>query len=248
MPRISDRLRKLLFGTPWGETFPPSPPPRTLAKDGRTVALEILREYVCNLDFFRPMALNQPPQKFNIDPENFHLEWPDNVVDFVSPSVVIIPGQPATYEVIGLTTYVEEETRDVYGPGTVLQWQSEHTELFELEVWTDSIVLRRSVIAGLENALTPTEQMFGLRFRMPDYFNELVCFTLFHKNLVDGPMSANRRRKVQFGIHMRFNIVALVNYRTLKPTVTVNTDVDQSTGLPIDLTDDGTGNTQVLPP
>lgn len=237
MSNFPPTLRDKLFGSPFGEVFPPKPNPQPLSVDGRTVALRILREYICNLVFFLPGTVGGPPKRFQMKPENFHIEWPDNEDDLRMPGAVIIPSR-ANYDVIGLVSYVEESTRDVYAPGTVLQWQGEYVETVQLELQASTRPERRSMLAGIETALSPTEQMSGLRFRMPDYFGELVCFTLNDRENLDDPFSARYRRKSQLGIEMRFNVVALVNYLGLDPQVTVNTDVKQPDGTPVDLTND----------
>lgn len=238
-------LRKILFGSPFGEIYPTKLNPQPLSVDGRTVALRILREYITNLVFFLPGSQGGSPIKFQIQEKNFHIEWPDGNTDLVFPAVVIIPAR-ATYDVIGLVAYVEEATRDKYGIGTVLQWQGEYTETFQLEIQASSLPERRSMLAGIETALSPTEQMSGLRFRMPDYFNELVCFTLNDRENIDDPFAARNRRRAQLGIEMRFNIVALVNYLAFDPQVTTNTDIKQPDGTPVDLSADP--NAEIIVP
>jgi len=223
-------LRALLFGNPFGDVYPPRPQPPPLVEDGRTVALRILQRYVTSLIFYAPGA-NRIPVAFQILPENFHLEAPDYTQDLLMPAVVIRPSR-ADYDSIGLTSYVEETTRDVYSPGTVLQWQAEYIETLNLEVWANKVPERRAIVAGLETAISPTEQMSGLRFKMPDYYNELVCFTLNRRENFDEEMSARGRRRVQVEIEMRFNIVALVNYVPMQPIIEVDTDID-SQGVPI---------------
>jgi hypothetical protein len=232
---FTPQLRTVLQGVPWGEVFPPRAPPPPLSIDGRTAALHILREYVTNLTFYRFMGKGLSPKPFQIPPEHFHIEWPDSTEDMVLPSVAIVHSR-ADYDVIGLVSYVEENTRDVYAPGTVLQWQAEYVETIQLEIWCSKMSERRAILAGLEVSFSPTEQMSGVRFMMPEYFNELVCFTMMRREIMDEPDSAKNRRKAQLELEMRFNIVTLVNYNTFQPVVKVNTDVDQDTQVPVDLT------------
>lgn len=231
MGLIPEALLKLLQGTPFGTVYPSKPNPPPLAVDGRTVALRLLRKYVTNLTFYRRMTATQAPQAFSVKPENFHIEWPGQPQDLNFPAIVVVPAE-AQYNPIGLTSYVEEATRDRFKQGTVVQWQSEYREIIKLEVWASEKSVRRAVFAGLEVALCPTEQMYGLRFRMPDYYDELVCFCVWSRELLDDRMSALNRRRGHLSIEMRFNIVALVNYSQLSPTIGVNTDVDDS-GNPV---------------
>lgn len=240
MAIIPKKLRDLIFGDPFGEIFPPKPNPEPPAIDGRTVALRLLREYIAAQNFWRSMGPNVPPKKFNIPEEHIHIEWPDNEEDLVTPSIAFAQKSDGVYEAYGLTCYVDERTADVFAPGTVVQWQSEYVETFTIEVRASKKAERRGIIAALETALTPTEQMYGLRFRMPDYFDQLVCFTLQSRKLNDDPNSAKDQRSASLEVLMRHNTVALVNYRPLTPMVGVNTDVDETTGLPVVLdTDEG---------
>jgi hypothetical protein len=237
MPDLPQGLAAILQGDPFGRTFPPKPAPPPLPVDGRTVALRILQQYVCALVFYLPMGAGRPPRPFRMKPENFNIEWPDYVQDAVFPSITVMSGL-ADYGVIGLTAYVEEATRDLYGKGTVLQWQAEYTEHIKLEIRASKRAERRAILAALETAFSPTEQMTGVRFKMPDYFNELVCFTLWNRILIDEPDAARNRRKAQVELEMRFNIVALVNYVPFQPTLASNTDINEDTQIAINLTDD----------
>src|SRR5208282_3391326 len=199
-----------------------------LSIDGRTAALHVLREYITNLTFYRFAGPNAPPIAFGIKRENFAIEQPDYVEDEVFPSIAIIADR-ADYDIIGLVSYVEEDTRDVYGQGTVLQWQSEYTETINLEIYSSKKAERRAILAGLETAFSPTEQYSGLRFKMPEYYDELVCFTLNRREIMDDADSSRNRRKAQLEMEMRFNIVALVNYVDAYPQIKVNVDVDMDT-------------------
>jgi hypothetical protein len=239
MAIIPQKLRDLLFGNPFGEVYPPKPNPEPLAVDGRTVALRLLREYIAAQNFWRSMGPNVPPKRFNIPVEHIHIEWPDNEEDMVTPSIAFVQKTEGVYAPIGLTCYVEERTQDMFGPGTVVQWQSEYTEPFQIEVHASKKPERRGILAALETCLTPTEQMYGLRFRMPDYFDQLVCFSLQSKRINDDQNSAKDQRVAVLNVEMRHHVVALVNYRPLGATVTVNTDVDQTTGLPVDVEIEG---------
>lgn len=221
----------------FGDIFPPKAVVPFLPIDGRTAALHVLRDYVCNLVFQRYAGPNVPPTQFTILPANFNIEWPDYVKDEVFPSIAIVSSR-ADYDVIGLVSYIEEDTIDLYKPGTVLQWQAEYVETINLEIEVSKKSERRAILAGLETAFSPTEQMSGLRFKMPEYYDELVCFTLMRREVMDVPDSARNRRKAQLEMQMRFNIVSLVNTTNSKVYVKVNTDVDQDTMQPVNLSTD----------
>jgi len=238
-PTLPDAIRKLLFGTPFGEVYPAREPPPPLALDGRTVALRLLRRYLAALTFYRTGATvidpetRQPtagaPVAFAIPENSIHIEWPDYEEDLVFPCISLLATAPAEMLAIGLTGYVEENSRDVFAPGTIVQWMSEYKENIALEIWASSKAERRAILSGLEAALSPTEQMYGLRFSMPDYFNELVCFTVSNREIFEDPDAARNRRRARLMIEMRFNLVALVNYNPLVGIVKVEVDVDQDT-------------------
>jgi hypothetical protein len=230
-------VRPLVQGTPWGEVFPPKPNPANPSLDGRTAALYVLRDYITALVFNRYAGPQAPPIPFTIPPANFYVEWPDSTADMVTPSISVTDDR-GDYDVIGLVSYIEEDTVDVYAPGTVLQWQAEYIETINLEVHASKKAERRAICAGLEIAFSPTEQMSGVRFQMPLYYDELVCFTMMRRENMDTEDSARNRRTAQIELQMRFNIVRLVNVLDLQAGYTVNTDVNQVTNQPLDLTQD----------
>jgi hypothetical protein len=240
-------LRDLLVGTPFGEVFPKKPAIIRPTNDGRTVALEILKKYISLLTFRRAGAVGGPPIAFRIAKENIHIEWPDHEVNDEYPGVVMLQVEDGVYEAIGLTSHIDESTKDVYAPGTVILTQSEYTETFALEVHTSLKPERRAVIVGLEQALTPTEQMYGIRFRMPDYYDQHVCFTVMSRRLNDDPDSARHRRIATLNIEMRYNVVALIDAVTMRPIVKVNVDVDQDTGEEVVLDPNDPNTHQVRP-
>src|SRR6266850_962189 len=227
-------LAKLLQGTPFGEKFPPQPNPPVPSRDGRTVALELLGEYVSSLRFFRPGARGFPPIPFSVAPEHFHVDWPESTATLRTAecACAVLPGK-VTYETIGLTNYVLEETRDAYQRGTVAMWMGCHAESLQLEFWCATAPHARSIKAGFEVAMSPVEQMAGIRFAMPRYFGQLVTFSLDGCQIQSDEMSGRGRRRVRFDVSMRYNTTQLVNSVTLVPQVQVETDVDPQTGAPV---------------
>ncbi len=240
---LPKRVLDLVFGDPWGSVWPKrAPVPAALQQvDGRTVALRVLRDYVCALVFYLPGEVTPgarkagPPIPFQVRPENFHIEWQRVEADNFKMPCVVVEGSRGDYDAIGLVSYVEEETRDRYAPGTVLQWQAEYVETINLELWASEEPALRSMLAGIETAISPTEQMSGLRFRMPDYYDELVCFTLNRRENYGEADASKGRRRAQVEVEMRFNVVALVDALPLQVQTNVEVNVDNDTGLPIDL-------------
>ena len=223
-------LRKLLFGDPWGGVYPPRNNPPPLEADGRTVALKILRRYLAALDFMRPGdrkpdGKRGPPVPFKLDPRNIHIGWPDYEHTLQFPAVVFLHN-PGEYTWLGLNNYIQEETRDVYGKDSVVMWMSEYKENVILEIWANKRAELRALLNGIETSLSPTETMYGLRFRMPDYYDQLVCFTPGTRQEYDEEDSARNRRRARIEIEMRYTVVALVNVEPIQVTTQVNVDVD----------------------
>ena len=221
-PNLADlgsSLASLVKGRLYGTVYPPKKNPPGLAVDGRTIALRTLARYIAALTFWRPGdTRGSPPIPFTIPIERFFIEMPDDKQSMGFPCITVVHNT-AQYKVIGLTPYVEEDSLDQWGPGTVVQWQDEYVEDIQLEVWCNMKAERRAILAGIETALSPTEQQAGLRFHMPDYYDEIVCFMLSTRRLVDNPDSLRKRRSATLGINMRFTVVALVNAVTMQPVM-----------------------------
>jgi len=234
---LSPELRKLIFGAPWGEVYPGRANPPPLSFDGRTVALRTLRRYLSEILFQRPGGRDArgaalPPVGFKIAQKEIQIGWPDYEKELVFPSMTFLHGS-GDYDMIGLTAYVEEETRDRYGKGTVVLWMSEYVETFQIEIWANKRAELRSILAGVETSLSPTEYMYGLRFSMPDYFGQLVRFTPGKRQEFDEADSARNRRRARLEVEMAFHVVALVNYELVRPELRVVVDGDQDYGLAV---------------
>ncbi len=217
----------LIQGQPFGFVFPPRPPIQFPPIDPRTVALRILMQYISELTFYRPGAESGTkrevaPIPFAIPESSLFVEMPDGVVDLPLPCIVAKDVEGGDYGIIGLTSFIEESTRDKFGPGTALQVQSEYQEEVTLEIWASKKPERRAILAGLECALVPTEQMAGIRFLMPDYYDQPVCFTLDRSTRLDDAGSANNRRVATMELEMRFNVVRPVNVVTMLPILDVS--------------------------
>lgn len=214
----------LIIGNPFGNVFPQRA--RDVAKlpreDPRTIALRMLALYISELTFYRPGGLEIGAQSIplRIPLERIYVEQPDDDVDMVLPCMVFTQTGNEDYQSIGLNSDLDEASRDKYGYGTILQIQYDHVETLTLEVWTNKKPERRCLIAGLQTAMVPTEAMYGVRFRMPDYYDQPVVFTLNKTNRPDDQAIRGRRiAKLEF--EMRFEVVNLVNYLPIQPIITV---------------------------
>lgn len=229
MPKISKAIRDVLVGNQLGDVYPyedPIPPP---IYDGRTAGLRILKKYYSELVFYRSGGVDDggdalPPVPFSIAERDIHVEWPDDESDLRLPSIVLLGQAAADIVGVGLTSNLDEGTIDQYGDGTVVATVGEHTEQLLVEVWADTKAQRRAIIAGLEQAMIPLEQMSGLRFRCPDYYDQLVVFSLGSVEVVDDDSSTFARRKARLVMEMRINVVAVVRTKFLEPTAELEVD------------------------
>jgi hypothetical protein len=211
-----------LQGDPFG-AIRPQPPSRPLPDvPGRKHALDMLREYISELTFTRPGARGQPPIRYRIPKDNIHTEQPPNVWEMVLPAIVFRPGD-GDYAAIGLSAYLDESTKDKYEKGTAVQENSEWQETIALECWAEQPPQRSSMVAGLEKALTPTEQRAGVLFRLPEYFDQTVRFTLEKGMYPEDPESVRNRRWAILPVLMEVNVCALVDVVELQPSVDTNT-------------------------
>lgn len=205
-----------VLGEPFGNVFPRRLAHPLPAVDPRTIALSCLGAYVAGLTFRRPGAVDGPSLEFSIPAERFLIEQPDHEHEVQFPSMVCVATEEEQYDCPGLVSQLDEGSADLFGRGSVLQVQYEQLEFFRLEMWAASLPERRSMIAGMQTSLCPTEQMYGLRLKMGAYYGETVCFTPWALQRRD--LDAIRGRRVAaMRIEMRFNVVRLVNVERLQP-------------------------------
>lgn len=241
--KLSKEVRDAIVGNFWGEVYPRRDRPSFPIYDGRTAALRILKKYITELVFFRSGGVDEhgaakDPIPLRLAERDVHVEWPDDESELRLPAVALLAQGTAEYESLGLTTNVEEDTYDVYAPGTVLIDLAEHVENVAIEVWAETKAQRRALLAGLEIALSPLEQMSGIRFRCPDYYGQFACFSLGSKEYVDDDQAFFARRKGRLVVELRIKVVALVNVNLLEPQARVEVDADEDTGVPVDLEGD----------
>lgn len=219
-------IKDLLVGTPFAAVWPPKSDLDLPAVDGRTAALRTLRRYISELTFHLPGPKGSGrTERFRIPVEKVHVEQPDKEVKLAPPSVVFLPG-PIEYLPIGLATALDESSKDRHGAGTALQIQAEYRELVTVEFWALDKPHRRAMLAGIESAFSPTEQMYGLRLRMPDYYDQSVCFTLDGGMRPDDPDNVRNRRWGYGTFEVRFDVVRLVRVGTVVPTLEVDAFAD----------------------
>lgn len=224
-------IAELLVGRPFGDVYPPGQPLAVETKDGRTACLEVLAHFLAAIPMAYPPGcdrnpgLKAPPLPFSIPASRIEIEEPPpNPAEHVTkyPSIGIVALGEAENASLGLGTYLDESTIDKFGKGTALQRQAEHVETLGLEVWAESRPERRAVIAALENALSPTEQMAGLYLRIPAYYLQVARFTLKSTSL-DDSLAGEMRWRATIKVELNFTVVALVRWASFAPSASVQT-------------------------
>lgn len=245
---LSQRVLDLIVGQPFGEVSPPRVDPIQPAHDARTAALKVLKLYLSELTFYRAGDIGGAPIPFQVPPDHIKTEPVDSVDDAQMPAITFVPGD-GTSEALGLGAYLEETSKDVYAPGTAVQWQSEYAETFTIEIVCATRAQRRAVVAGVVRAMSPTEFMYGIRFRMPDYFDQLVVFVINRRSLSrDYGSSMKRRHIAEIQVEMKLTEVSLQNVVEVQPRVDVDVKSPGSAFDPAtdaELLDDGTIATRV---
>jgi hypothetical protein len=226
--KLGAHLRGLLFGSPFGEVYGGKPPPlptEAAAVDGRTIALRLLRDYLCSVIFYLPKG-DVVDRGFTILPENFLLEIPDNVHDLKYPSLAVLPGN-WEYLPVGFAPRLVADTWNRFGPGTAVQKHAaEYQEDIKLEMWASKEPELRSMRAGIELALNPVEEMSGLRFYMDRYWGQPVVFTMMRGEATPGELAGKGRRSAVIVVQMRFELASLVNVVPFFPTLLATVDAD----------------------
>ncbi len=202
---MSDLLRN-----PPIESITPDPAIPGLGIDARTGALSALREYISELTFYKP-GDGKRIVPFQLPIADIHIEQPDGESDMVYPSIVFETGE-AGYDMMG---YFDESSKDLFGKGTVLFVHWERKETITIRVNTQYRAERRAILAGIEFACAPTEEICAFRLLCKDYFNQSCGYILKGSRVGDDAQSANNRRSATLTLHVYINVVQLVHYRDM---------------------------------
>jgi len=222
-PPPSDAATRLIPGTRWGDVYPCNPISikNRSGDDARTAAMRVLKDYFAELTFWRTGGVCQPPIPFKVHPDAIYIGQPDNDVDLQLP-VIMFDHAEEEYNGFGFTPDVIESTRDVYQFGTVLLHHYTQQEEFIIEVWSAKQPERRALVAGLQTAFMPSDEYYGLRFRLPEYFDQPVVFTPMSNMRIDDE-AIRGRRIFKMKVEYRIEVVTLVAYAELNPQAVVNT-------------------------
>lgn len=219
-------ISQLVVGTPYA-SFPPRPEPNVVSVDVRTRGLRVLKRYISLLNFYRPGAKDPvtgeegSPILFKIPKNDIHIGWPDGEVELRRPSLVFMTIQKPTIDPPGMGPQVLEETCDQFGFGTALQRVGYRTETLAIEIHASSKAEARSIVACLSYALNPTQENRGVRFLLPDYYEQVVEFWQETDRQNDEESAIRNRRSASVEITMSQNLVTLIPYVPFEAQIVV---------------------------
>jgi hypothetical protein len=218
-----------VVGPAFGDVYPPLGPLSGTGFNAREHALRALKKFMACLVFERRMADGKPPQRFMVPKEQIHVYQPDDVKDVQMPFTIGIRPSKGTHETVNLgPAAVSEDTRDVFGPGTVLIDRAEWDEQIAIEVLAPKHAQRVALVNGLEEALTMWEESYALRLKLPDYYDQVAAFELVATEFIDDDPVFRNRRRADLYVNLAVSEVSLVRYVPFQPEVMlkVGTEVD----------------------
>lgn len=186
---------------------------QTPYRDARQIALESLRDYLCDFTFYR-----SPEKFFKLTPESFYLDGVESEDSFTMPAIAVLAAQE---QVVGsIFPKIIESTLNQYKQGYVLLRITEHTEDFTLEIWTGTKSERRAILSAIDQMFTPVQDMVGLRLILKQYYNQPARFTLNHIERANDDGIHNRFRTL---IHITLDVpvVRLVPATKMVPIIGV---------------------------
>lgn len=205
----------------FGTVVPTRDRPKLQDRDARDAAMRKLREFIALAVFQLTGDAANPTYAFSIPIANIFTDQPDDLQDLPQPGVGFLPARGAHVPFgIGPATALEN-TRDVFGQGTVLLKQSEYVEQFTVEVWTDKVAMRRAILAGLKQLFRLSDASYALQLKLPNYYDQVAAFTLDDSQPIDDDADVRNRRRGHLYVELRVTDVSLVNYVELDPRVAV---------------------------
>lgn len=197
-------------------------------QDARSVALGALAGWISTLRFLRAGNIGGPPIPFRLPKQRVHQEQPDDAEQLRFPCAVFVPQRGLYVSGIGGGD-VDDATRDVWAPDSVVLGLGEYTESVAIELWASKKAERRALIAGLETAMQTAESTQMLRLRLPGYFNTTATFALSDQERIDEPDAVRNRRRARLYVTLSVPVLRLVHVVTLRPYLVDQGDLDDDT-------------------
>jgi hypothetical protein len=118
--------------------------------------------------------------------------YADPEVQAAFPSALVSSDTPGTYDSSRLTPG-EPVDRVQSNEGNALVSTSEFVMDMVIDIWATESRSRMALVAGMEQALSPTDWMYGLRLDLPFYFGARAGYELTSVQYIDSEESATRR-------------------------------------------------------
>ncbi len=211
----------LIVGRWFGQVYPAKEPRPLPAADARDHALRRFREFLAALVFSRKGDTPGSTISFQVPIDSIFVDQPDDPQRLTFPAISIVSarGDHDTYKLGPFE--LQDDSLDVYGPGTALLEQGWYEEEFTLEVWGNHPADRLALLAGIKAAMRMSQRSYALILTLPNYYDQTAQFSLEASQSVDDPSVILGRRRAQLYIALGVSEVLLVNAATLQPAVVV---------------------------
>ena len=216
-----DAARKLIRGWVFGEVWPPPDPRPMPTFDARSRALERLAEFFSLIDFCRTGDEQHPEVTYRIPKERIFIEQPDEPERLAYPSLAFLPGRGSHEKYRLGPPPILPHTWDRWGAGTALVSLGEYSETFQIESWGSHPAERRSLLAGVEQAMRLSQESAALKLSVPQYWDSVASFLLLDSQYVDDPDIIRGRRRGQVFVELRIQEIALVDVKTMQPRLNI---------------------------
>lgn len=225
------RLGKRVLPSLFGAVYPPQPPPPAPTEDARGQALEALADYLAEIVYQVPQGTSGQTQALRLQRDRIFTEWPDDAnTQQLMPSIEFLPGI-AEANAPGLTPTVDEASYGIFGPGTALVPQHEHVEQIRIEARATTRSQRHLILAGLEQALQPDENLGCVRL-ITGHYGQPARFRLVETERTEDEDSARRRRKGMLTVEVGIDVVRLVRVAQIQAVQVGVTVVPHGSNLP----------------
>ncbi len=204
-----------------GVVYPGMQVPQLPAFGARWHALVALRKFLTTLVYRREEAEGKT-QAFKIPEDRIHLYTPENVDEReLKTGFAVLPG-PYSYDEKWVYSMgrpeAEENTQDVYGPGTVVMTLGYYVEQITLEAVAQSYGIVRGMIEGARTACRFFTDSGQLYLKCPDYYGQEAAFTVVSGAgySADVVSEVSGRRMAHLQLELWVPEVILIPYTTLR--------------------------------
>ncbi len=118
--------------------------------------------------------------------------YADPEVQAAFPSALVSSDTPGTYDASRLTPGEPVDRVQAF-EGNAIYATSEFVMDMVIDIWATEPRSRMALVAGMEQALSPTDWMYGLRLDLPFYFGARAGYELQSVQYIDSEESATRR-------------------------------------------------------